>query len=101
MSVYIALGFVVAIGTYTIFLTSRRDWRTAVPIITSGLVALLLAAPFLSELRTNVASPNLLHLGLRILPVQILPNTFRTLTSGSLGHLLYIPCLAITLFIEF
>ena len=79
----------------------RRDWRVALPIITSGLVAFLLAAPFLSELRTNVASPNLLHVGLRILPLQILPNTFRTVTSGSLGHLLYIPGLAITLFIEF
>ena len=101
MSVYVAFGFVIAIGLYTIFLAVRRDWRTALPIITSGVVALLLVTPFLGELRTNVASPGFLHAGVRILPLDLLPKTFRAIAAGSLRHLVYLPGLAITLFLEF
>lgn len=101
MSIYVAFGFAVAIGCYVVFLAIRKEWTRVVPLALSGLVALILVAPFLVELRRNVASPGFLHIGLRLVPVQVLPVTIQHLIGRRLGYLLYAPGLAITLFIEF
>src|SRR4051794_20043838 len=100
MSIYVAFGFAIGIGSYVIFLSIRKEWTRVTLYLASGAVALLLAAPFLIELRSNVASPEFLHIGFRQIPAYMVPKTLRDSIANSLRFLVYVPGLAATLFVE-
>lgn len=100
MSIYVAFGFAIGIGSYLILLLVRKEGARVIPFVVSGAVAAMLAAPFLIELHSNVASPDFLQIGLRELSSNTVPKTFKNFLGNSPRYLTFVPGLAATLFIE-
>ncbi|MBV9224683.1 MAG: hypothetical protein JOY85_11670 [Acidobacteriaceae bacterium] len=99
MSIYVAFGFAVFFAAYLILLFVRKNWSQAGQIVAAGVVAGLLAAPFLWETRANASGQEFFFIGFRRVG-----GVIRALTSHAprlIRLASYPPEVALTVFLEF
>ena len=99
MSIYVTFGFAVFFAVYLIFLCARKNWAGLGQITGAGVVAVLLAVPYLWETKTNTSGQQFFYVALRK-PGGIV-WLLTSHASRWVKAIFYGPEIALTLFIEF
>ncbi|MFL6464667.1 MAG: hypothetical protein ACJ73N_09700 [Bryobacteraceae bacterium] len=99
MSIYVTFGFAVFFTVYFVFLCARKNWAGVGQIAGAGVVAVLLALPYLRETRANTSGQQFFYLALRK-PGKII-WLLTSHASRWVKAIFYGPEMALTLFLEF